>query len=297
MFRMFRDCWPGSGARRLRSAGKVRLLPGRTRDHGEMEVSRGGGSAIAVEVAGPPGGRPVLVCHGLADARLSVRLFEPAARELGLRLVAPDRPGTGRTGPRGLGRLADWAEDAALVLDAAAAGPAALLGISAGGPFAAACAARLGGRVHSLTLIAPLGAPGWPVREMAPGQRLALAAARRAQALVGWFLGRLAVLARHSPRLFAAAIPGAQLQLHPGHGHFSILGAAREILAPLAALAGPTAPRPRGQHELPGRCYSKLADRRNAPPGPTQCIEIHEPPICMCPAVRRSCRIGEHMRS
>jgi pimeloyl-ACP methyl ester carboxylesterase len=35
-------------------------------------------------------------------------------------------------------------------------------------------------------------------------------------------------------RLFADAIPGAQLQLHPGHGHFSILGAARQMLAPLA---------------------------------------------------------------
>jgi len=35
-------------------------------------------------------------------------------------------------------------------------------------------------------------------------------------------------------RLFAAAIPGAQLQLHHGHGHFSILGAARQMLAPLA---------------------------------------------------------------
>jgi pimeloyl-ACP methyl ester carboxylesterase len=38
----------------------------------------------------------------------------------------------------------------------------------------------------------------------------------------------------HHARLFAAAIPGAQLDIHPGHGHFSILGIAREILAPLA---------------------------------------------------------------
>jgi pimeloyl-ACP methyl ester carboxylesterase len=269
-----------------------------------------------VEVAGAQDGRPVLFCHGLADSRLSAQLFGPAARELGLRLMAPDRPGIGRTAPRGLRQLADWADDAALILDAAAAGPAALLGISAGGPFAAACAARLGGRVRSLTLIAPLGAPGWPARGMAPGQRLALQAARRAPAFGGWFLGRLAVLARRSPRLFlrlatselpgidrralaqpglreaflagygeafrqgsrgvaqdlrvlmrpwgfelgsitvpasihhgdadttvpaqharlfAAAIPGAQLQLHPGHGHFSILGAARQMLAPLAA--------------------------------------------------------------
>src|SRR5207245_6259989 len=51
-------------------------------------------------------------------------------------------------------------------------------------------------------LIAPLGTPGWPVRGMAPGQRLALQAARRAPAFGGWFLGRLAVMARRQPGLF-----------------------------------------------------------------------------------------------
>lgn len=280
-----------------------------------MEVSRGDGSVIAVEVVGRPGGTPVLVCHGLADSRLSARLFAPAAGELGVRLVAPDRPGTGRTDPRRLVRLADWAEDAALVLDAVGAGPTALLGISAGGAFAAACAARLPGRVRSLTLVAPLGPPGWPADGMAPGQRLALPVAAHAPEFGGWFLGRLAALARRSPplflrvatselpgidrralaqpamqeaflagyaeafrrgswgvaqdlriltrpwgfelgaitvptsihhgqadttvppqhaRLLAQVIPGARLQLYPGHGHFSILGAARQILAPLA---------------------------------------------------------------
>jgi pimeloyl-ACP methyl ester carboxylesterase len=281
-----------------------------------MEVSRGDGSVIAVEVAGEQGATPVLFCHGLADSRLSARLFTQAARELGLRLAAPDRPGIGGTDPRRLRRLADWVEDAALVLDALGAESAALLGISAGGPFAAACAARMPGRVRSLTLIAPLGPPGWPARGMAPGQRLALQVARHAPAFGGWFLGRLATLARRSPglflrlatselpgidrraiqrpgmreaflagyaeafrrgswgvaqdlrvltrpwgfelgsitvpasihhgdadttvppqhaRLLAEVIPGAQLQLYPGHGHFSILGAAREMLAALAA--------------------------------------------------------------
>jgi pimeloyl-ACP methyl ester carboxylesterase len=206
-------------------------------------------------------------------------------------------------------------EDAALVLDGLRAESAALLGISAGGPFAAACAARIPGRVRSLTLVCPLGPPGWPTRGMAPGERLSLAVARHAPAFGGWFLGRLAAVARRSPRLFlrlaacdlpgidrraialpgmreaflagyaeafsrgswgvaqdlrvltrpwgfqlgsitvpasihhgdadttvpprharlyAEAIPGAQLELYPGHGHFSILTAAREMLAPLA---------------------------------------------------------------
>jgi pimeloyl-ACP methyl ester carboxylesterase len=281
-----------------------------------MRVNRGDGSVIAVEIAGDQGGRPVLFCHGLADSRLSARLFAPAASELGLRLVAPDRPGIGRTDPRRLRRLADWVEDAELVLDAVAAGPVALLGVSAGGPFAAACAARLPGRVRSLTLIAPLGAPGWPSCGMAAQQRAVLPVARHAPAFGGWFLGRLAVLARRSPQLFlrlaacglpgidrralaeprmreaflvgyteafrrgswgvaqdlrvlmrpwgfelgsitvpasihhgdadttvppqharllAAAIPGGQLQFHPGHGHFSILGTAGQMLAALAA--------------------------------------------------------------
>jgi pimeloyl-ACP methyl ester carboxylesterase len=167
-----------------------------------MEVRRGDGSVIACEVVGEPGATPLVLCHGLADSRLSAHLFTQAARELGLRVVAPDRPGVGGTGPRRLRRLADWVEDAALVLDAVGAGPAALLGISAGGPFAAACAAAIPGRVRSLMLVSPLGPPGWPTGGMAAGERLSLRIAQHAPAFGGWFLGRLATLARRWPRLF-----------------------------------------------------------------------------------------------
>src|SRR5258708_29977591 len=99
-----------------------------------MELSRGDGSVIAVEVAGEQGAAPVLLCHGLADSRLSARSFTRAAPELGLRIVAPDRPGVGETDPRRLRRLADWVADAAPVLDGVRARPAAPLGISARGP-------------------------------------------------------------------------------------------------------------------------------------------------------------------
>jgi pimeloyl-ACP methyl ester carboxylesterase len=280
-----------------------------------MELRRSDGSVISVEVVGEQDAIPVLFCHGLADSRLSAYWFEKAARELGLRLVAPDRPGTGGSEPRRLRRVADWVADATLVLDTLRIDSAALLGVSGGGPFAAACAAALPGRVRSLLLVSPLGLPGWPTHGMAPGERVSLALAGRIPAFGGWFLGRLAVLARHSPRLFfamtatsmpdvdsralgqpstresflinyaeafrrgswgvaqdlrvlaqpwgfdlgrinvpalirhgdadttvplqharlyAKAIPGAQLQIHPGHGHFSILAASRELLAPLA---------------------------------------------------------------
>ncbi len=279
-----------------------------------MEVRRGDGSVIAVEVAGKPDGVPVLLCHGLADSRLSAHQFAHVAAELGLRVIAPDRPGSGGSDPGRLHRLADWAQDAELVLDAMRVESAAVAGISAGGPFAAACAATIPGRVRSLTLISALGPPVWPIGGMATGERLSLEVARRAPVFGGWFLGRLAALARTNPRMFlrlatselpgadrralgepgmrdaflanyteafrrgtqgvaqdlrllsqpwgfqlaavsvptsvhhgeadttvppeharlyAEAIPGAQLHLHPGHGHFSILTAAREMLAPI----------------------------------------------------------------
>ena len=62
-----------------------------------MQVSRGDGSVIAVEVAGKPEGVPVLLCHGLADSRLSARQFTHVAAELGLRVIAPERPETSIT--------------------------------------------------------------------------------------------------------------------------------------------------------------------------------------------------------
>jgi len=40
--------------------------------------------------------------------------------------------------------------------------------------------------------------------------------------------------AEQHARRFAEAIPGAQLQIHPGHGHFSILNAPERTLATLA---------------------------------------------------------------
>ena len=271
---------------------------------------------VALEVVGEAGATPVLLCHGLADSRLSARWFGTAATGLGLRVIAPDRPGIGGTDPRPLVRLADWTEDARMVLDALGVGKAAVVGVSAGGPFAAACAARLEGRVRSLTLVSPLGLPGWPTFAMAAGERFGLAVAQRSPVFGGWALGRLAALARRSPgiflrltatslppadvralnqpalresfldsyveafrqgswgtaqdlrvltrpwgfdlgsiavptlirhgdadmtvplqhaRLYAERIPGALLRIESGHGHFSILGLAREILAPLAA--------------------------------------------------------------
>ncbi|WP_326791865.1 alpha/beta fold hydrolase [Streptomyces sp. NBC_00841] len=167
-----------------------------------MELRRADGGVIAVEVVGEPDAPAVPFCHGLADSRLAAYGFAGAAHALGLRLIAPDRPGIGGTDARRLPRVVDWAAEATLVLDALDVGSLALLGVSGGGAFAAACASELPDRVRSLLLIAPLGPPAWPTRGMAAGQRAVLQIARHAPAFGGWFLGRLATLARQAPGLF-----------------------------------------------------------------------------------------------
>lgn len=167
-----------------------------------VELRRADGGVIAVEVLGEPDAPAVLLCHGLADSRLAVYGFAGAAHALGLRFIAPDRPGIGGSDARRLTRVVDWAAEAALVLDALDVGSVALLGVSGGGAFAAACASELPDRVRSLLLVAPLGPPAWPTRGMAAGQRASLRIARHAPAFGGCFMGRLATLARRAPGLF-----------------------------------------------------------------------------------------------
>jgi pimeloyl-ACP methyl ester carboxylesterase len=191
----------------IRAGSRVRLA---LREHCSVELRRDDGRVIALEVVGDRAAAPVLVCHGLADSRLAAQWLRPAAEKLGLYIIAPDRPGVGGTDRQRLGQIGDWTQDARLILDALRVDSAALLGVSGGGPFAAACAARMPQRVRSLMLIAPLGSPEWPTSGMAPGERLSLAVARRSPAFGGWGLDRLAALARRKPELFLRLAATAQ---------------------------------------------------------------------------------------
>jgi pimeloyl-ACP methyl ester carboxylesterase len=168
----------------------------------EVELRRAHGGVIAVEVVGEADATPVLFCHGLADSRLSAHSFAGAAHEFGLRLVAPDRPGIGGTNARRLNRAVDWVAKATLVLDALDVGSVALLGVSGGGAFAAACAAEIPIASEACYLSRHLarlpGLPaGWP-----PGSARPCRWPRHAPAFSGWYLGRLATVGRREPGLF-----------------------------------------------------------------------------------------------
>jgi pimeloyl-ACP methyl ester carboxylesterase len=99
------------------------------------------GRTLAYALAGDPDGAPVLVHHGTPGSRLFAALLDAAARDVGARLVVPDRPGYGRSSPPPADwDWSDWRTDCTDLLAAESLGDVSTLGFSGGGPFALACA-------------------------------------------------------------------------------------------------------------------------------------------------------------
>lgn len=107
-------------------------------------------------------GRPVLAFHGAPACRLLFRPADEPARALGLRLIAPDRPGYGLSTPMPGRSLADWATDTAELMGHLGIERAPVLAISGGCPYAVAAAGLLGDRISGLALVSPLGEVGGP---------------------------------------------------------------------------------------------------------------------------------------
>jgi len=101
------------------------------------------GRALGYADVGDPAGRPVVVLHGFPNARNFGALFDAAGREHGLRVLAPERPGFGVSDPSPGRALTDWPADLDAFADALDLGTVPVLGVSGGGPYALASAARL----------------------------------------------------------------------------------------------------------------------------------------------------------
>ena len=102
-------------------------------------------------------GLPVFALHGTPGSRLMFALSDHAARDRGLRLIAPERPGYGLSDYRHSATLFDHAGDIATLAEALGFERFAIIGVSGGGPYAVAVAAALPRRVTLLALVGPIG--------------------------------------------------------------------------------------------------------------------------------------------
>jgi pimeloyl-ACP methyl ester carboxylesterase len=143
-------------------------------------ITLGDGRRLAYQVLGDPDGRPVLVLHGTPGSWRHLAVLGAPARERGIRVIAPDRPGYGGSSHDRTRTMASAARDlGALIRDQNLDG-CIVVGVSGGGPTALACGAKLDGMVQAVVTVGGV-APLVPRDPSLPPDRLMTRIARRSE--------------------------------------------------------------------------------------------------------------------
>lgn len=178
----------------MRREGSVRLADGRSLAYAEY---------------GDPGGEPVLVFHGFPGSRLVAELGDEPGAALGARVVGVDRPGWGRSDFKPRRSVLDWPDDVGELTAQLGIDRFSVIALSGGGPYAAACAYLMAGRVRRAAIvsaIAPLGANPGGTREDPFPARLTGALYRLAPRAAWWTWLGLSAVARIDPDWFLSRL-------------------------------------------------------------------------------------------
>src|SRR5437773_3894816 len=153
------------------------------------------GAVIAFEEYGDANGEPVIFCHGWPSSRIMARLTDDPARDLGIRIISPDRPGISGSSLQPDRKLTDWPRLVERITDHLAIYDFRMLAISGGAPYAYATAAAMPERVRAIAIVG--GAP--PIAEVSDTNALL--------PLYRWMLALYRTRPRLLRRLFYLARP------------------------------------------------------------------------------------------
>jgi pimeloyl-ACP methyl ester carboxylesterase len=153
------------------------------------------GAIVAFEEYGDPNGVPVIFCHGWPSSRTMARLTDEPARDLGIRIVSPDRPGISGSSLRPNRRLTDWPCVVERIVEHLDVREFRMLAISGGAPYAFATAVAMPQRVQAVAIVG--GAP--PMAELVDAEGLL--------PLYRWMLALYRTRPRLLRRLFYLARP------------------------------------------------------------------------------------------
>ena len=121
--------------------------------HPEKLIELEDGAVIAVEEYGDANGTPVIFCHGWPSSRTMARLADEPARDLGVRIISPDRPGISGSSLQPDRKLADWPRLVERIADHLDVREFRMLAISGGAPYAYATAVALPDRVRAIAIV------------------------------------------------------------------------------------------------------------------------------------------------
>ena len=152
---------------------------------------------------GDPQGKPVFYCHGWPGSRIEASLLDAAARRCKVRLISADRPGLGLSDFQQGRSFADWPQDVAQLGAALKLGEFAVLGVSGGAPYAAACALGIPSQLSRVGIVSGMGPVDRPqaLDGMSWWNRLLISAARRLPRSVRFLYGLASLGIRRTPRV------------------------------------------------------------------------------------------------
>lgn len=136
-----------------------------TDDRTSQKIQLRDGRLLGYADYGPSQGLPIFYFHGFPSSRLDWRLFceDNTLMELGIRIIAPDRPGYGLSDFQPSRDIVDWPSDVVALANALGIDRFAALGVSGGGPYAIACAHGIGDQLTKAGIVCGMGpadAPG-----------------------------------------------------------------------------------------------------------------------------------------
>ena len=111
------------------------------------------GRVVAFGEYGDVTGVPVIFCHGWPSSRTMARLTEEAARDLGIRIISPDRPGISGSSLEPNRKLIDWPQVVERLADHLDLGEFRVLAVSGGAPYAYATARAIPERVRAIAIV------------------------------------------------------------------------------------------------------------------------------------------------
>ncbi len=122
----------------------------------------GEGGRVAFQEYGDASGVPVLFCHGWPSSRTMAQLTHDAARQAGVRIISPDRPGLGDSSFKSGRKLSDWPRIVLQLMQQLSVDKYRILGISGGAPYAYVTAWSMPEKVQAIAVVS--GAP--PIAEL-----------------------------------------------------------------------------------------------------------------------------------
>jgi pimeloyl-ACP methyl ester carboxylesterase len=176
---------------------------------GNNQIRLPDGRALGYAEYGDSQGKPVIFFPGVPSSRFLHPPTEPT-EALGARLMVLERPGFGLSDFQPRRTLLAWTDDVAAAADALGIDRFAVAGISAGAPYAAACAYKIPNRLTKVAIISGVGPMDLPgaIEEMPSVRQLGAKVARNAPWLLRPILWLVSNPHRDPERFFQRMLSG-----------------------------------------------------------------------------------------